>query len=91
MAGKEESEQKSLPASDKKLRDARRKGQVSNSRDLISGFGLLAVVAYLLFTWTLTRDHVLQLVELISSSAGRPWRRAKRCFTPSSPPSASWC
>jgi type III secretion protein U len=80
MAGKEQSEQKSLPASDKKLRDARRKGQVSNSRDLISGFGLLAVVVYFLFTWTFTRDYILELVEVISTSYDQPfadrWRTA---------------
>lgn len=70
---KEESEQKSQPASDKKLRDARRKGQVSHSRDLISGFGLLAVVMYFLFTWTTTRDHILQLVDLVSDSHGKPF------------------
>lgn len=70
---KDESEQKSLPASDKKLRDARRKGQVSHSRDLISGFGLLTVVVYLLFTWTTTRDHILQLVDVVSNSHGKPF------------------
>ena len=32
-----QSEQKSLPASDKKLREARKKGRVSSSRDLVSG------------------------------------------------------
>jgi type III secretion protein U len=65
---KEESEQKSLPASDKKLRDARKKGQVSSSRDLVSGFGLFAVVIYLLFTWTMTRDQVLQLVDVVAGT-----------------------
>jgi|EndMetStandDraft_9_1072997.scaffolds.fasta_scaffold17264_3 type III secretion protein U len=77
---KEQSEHKSLPASDKKLRDARRKGQVSSSRDLISGFSLLAVVIYLLFTWTFTRDHILHLVEVVANSYNQPfadsWREA---------------
>ncbi|TIX74980.1 MAG: EscU/YscU/HrcU family type III secretion system export apparatus switch protein, partial [Mesorhizobium sp.] len=36
----EEAEEKTLPASEKKLRDARRKGPVSQSRDLVSGFTL---------------------------------------------------
>jgi type III secretion protein U len=70
---KEESEQKSLPASEKKLRDARRKGQVSSSRDLISGVGLFAVVIYLLFAWTFTRDQIVQLVDLVSGSYGLPF------------------
>ncbi|TIM51276.1 MAG: EscU/YscU/HrcU family type III secretion system export apparatus switch protein, partial [Mesorhizobium sp.] len=42
----EEAEEKKLPASDKKLRDARRKGQVSQSRDLASGFTLFAALGY---------------------------------------------
>jgi type III secretion protein U len=70
---KEESEQKSLPASDKKLREARRKGQVSSSRDLVSGVGLFAVVIYLLFAWTVTRDQVLQLVNLLADGYDVPF------------------
>lgn len=70
---KEQSEEKSLPASEKKLRDARRKGQVSSSRDLVSGFGLLAVVIYLLFTWTGTRDQIIQLVDVIAGSYDLPF------------------
>ena len=77
---KEESEQKSLPASDKKLRDARRKGQVSSSRDLVSAFGLLAVVLYFLSTWTFTSNQLLQLIDAIAGSYGEPfgdrWRVA---------------
>lgn len=72
-AVKEESEQKSLPASDKKLREARRKGQVSSSRDLVSGVGLFAVVIYLLFAWTFTRDQILQLVDLVGGSYHLPF------------------
>ena len=43
----EEAEEKRLPASDKKLRDAKRKGQASQSRDFVSGFGLCAALAYI--------------------------------------------
>jgi type III secretion protein U len=70
---KDQSEQKSLPASDKKLRDARRKGQVPQSRDLVSGVALLAVVAYLLLTWTQTRDHILQIVDVVADSHDKPF------------------
>jgi type III secretion protein U len=81
MAEKDnQSEQKALPASDKKLRDARQKGQVSSSRDLISGFGLLAMIFYLLMTWPILRDHVLTLVDLVSRLTiepfGAAWRQA---------------
>ncbi|EGH17105.1 type III secretion component, partial [Pseudomonas savastanoi pv. glycinea str. race 4] len=37
----ESSEEKSQPASDKKLRDARKKGQVAKSQDLVSGMVIL--------------------------------------------------
>jgi type III secretion protein U len=42
-----DSEDRSLPASSKKLLDARRKGQVAHSRDLITVIGLIAGLAYL--------------------------------------------
>jgi type III secretion protein U len=39
-------EERNLPASAKKLRDARRKGQVSRSQDLVSAAGVSAAIAY---------------------------------------------
>jgi type III secretion protein U len=77
-----QSEQKSLPASDKKLRDARKKGQVSSSRDLISGFGLLAMILYLLLVWPMLRDHVLALVDLVSRLSVEPFGTAWRMALP---------
>ena len=41
------SEQKSLPASTKKLQDARRKGQIAHSHDFVSAVGAAAAIAYL--------------------------------------------
>lgn len=41
------SEEKSQPASDKKLRDARQKGQIAKSQDLVTGMILLVAVIYL--------------------------------------------
>lgn len=73
MAKEEPSEQKSLPATEKKLRDARRKGQVSSSKDLLSGFGLLVVCIYLLLFWTNIRDRILQLVDTVAGSSGKPF------------------
>ena len=77
-----QSEQKSLPASDKKLRDARKKGQVSTSRDLISGCGLLAVTLYLLLYWPALRDHVLALVDLVARLTTEPFGTAWRVAIP---------
>ena len=76
----DESEEKNLPASQKKLNDARRKGQTSNSKDFVSGFTLLAAVLYLLNQWPMMRDRLVGLIDVVSSSADRPfaetWPRA---------------
>ena len=79
-----QSEEKSLPPSEKKLRDGRKKGQVSSSRDLISGVGLLAMIVYLLLVWPTLRDHVIELLTLVSRVASDPfdsaWRQAGEAF-----------
>lgn len=62
----EEAEEKRLPASDKKLRDARRKGQVSQSRDLVSGFTFLAALAYLYFSWPMLFRRFSELVQTVT-------------------------
>ena len=76
----DESEEKTLPASQKKLTDARRKGQTSNSKDLVSGFTLLAAVLYLLFRWPMMRDRLVQLIDVVSAATEQPsteaWQRA---------------
>ena len=66
----EEAEEKKLPASDKKLRDARRKGQVSQSRDLVSGFTLFAALAYLYFAWPMIVDQFSELVQTVTTTGG---------------------
>ena len=76
----DESEEKTLPASKKKLADARRKGKTSNSKDLVSGFTMLAAVLYLLYQWPMMRDRLTQLVDVVSASTEQPfaeaWQRA---------------
>ena len=72
----DDSEEKTLPASKKKLADARRKGKTSNSRDLVSGFTMLAAVLYLLYQWPMMRDRLTQLVDVVSASAARPFAEA---------------
>jgi type III secretion protein U len=76
----DESEEKTLPASKKKLTDARRKGKTSNSKDLVSGFTLLAAVLYLLYQWPMMRDRLTQFVDVVSASTEQPfaeaWQRA---------------
>ncbi|GAB1583928.1 EscU/YscU/HrcU family type III secretion system export apparatus switch protein [Phyllobacterium phragmitis] len=45
----ETSEEKTLPASEKKIRDARKKGQVLHSPDLVSGINILCCTIFLAF------------------------------------------
>jgi type III secretion protein U len=73
---KEETEQKSLPASHKKLRDARRKGQVSHSRDFVAGFTLTILFAYLLFALPVLGNHLEKFVDFVSLSVDRPFAEA---------------
>jgi type III secretion protein U len=72
----DQTEQKSLPASDKKLRDARRKGQVSHSRDLITGFTLTLMFIYLLLAGPATGDRLTELIDVVSQSVDRPFSEA---------------
>ena len=72
----DESEEKTLPASQKKLTDARRKGKVSNSKDLVSGFTMLAATLYLLQQWPMMRDRLVELIDIVSTSAERPFAEA---------------
>ena len=72
----DETEQKSLPASEKKLRDARRKGRVSHSRDLVTGFTLTIMFIYLLIVWPALGDRLNELVTVVSQSVDRPFGEA---------------
>jgi type III secretion protein U len=72
----DESEEKSLPASDKKLRDARRKGRVPSSRDLVGGFTLTLMFIYLLIVWPTLVDRLHELVAFVSQSVDRPFGEA---------------
>ena len=72
----EESEEKNLPASQKKLTDARKKGKTANSKDLVSGFTMLAATLYLLSQWTSMRDRLVKLVDVVSTATERPFVEA---------------
>jgi type III secretion protein U len=72
----DETEQKSLPASEKKLRDARRKGRVSHSRDLVTGFTLTLMFIYLLLAGPALGDRLTDLVAAVAQSVDRPFGEA---------------
>lgn len=69
----QESEEKRLPASAKKLREGRRKGQVQHSRDLISGFTLLAALGFLYFYWPSLSENIFRTVRAAADPTSRPF------------------
>lgn len=76
MAGDQQNEEKSLPASPKKLRDARRKGQVPQSRDFVSGVALAAMFLYLWLAGPGIAGRITELVDVIPGLQDRPFEEA---------------
>jgi type III secretion protein U len=58
------SEEKSLPATAKKIRDARKKGQVEKSQDLVTAIAVGASVLYLYFIAPRVEVYVRELVDV---------------------------
>jgi type III secretion protein U len=69
----DQSEEKALPASEKKLRDARvKRGQVPHSKDFVGGASLAATLALLFLTWLNIRDRILQLLDAVAAESAQP-------------------
>jgi type III secretion protein U len=66
------SEEKQHPASAKKLRDARRRGEVPQSRDLMAGVTLTATVLYLFLAWPALHRRLFALVDAVAEQSGSP-------------------
>lgn len=64
----QETEQKHLPASDKKLRDAHQRGQVSQSKDLVSAFVMTAALVYIYFAGPAALGRIIDLIDLVARS-----------------------
>jgi type III secretion protein U len=69
----DQSEEKTLPASDKKLRDARRKGQVPHSKDIVSALTFVAAIGYVLLAWAEIADQLRRLLDVVATAAARPF------------------
>jgi type III secretion protein U len=69
----EETEEKRLPASEKKLRDARQKGQVWHSHDLVSAVALLCALAYLNIAWPDIAARVDRLLDVVIEATTQPF------------------
>lgn len=73
---KDQSEEKTLPASQKKLRDARKKGQVSQSKDMVIGVGTVATLAYLWIGWDRLQNSLTSLILLPHDTYNMPFMQA---------------
>jgi type III secretion protein U len=61
-----ESGEKTEPPSPKKIRDARAKGQVARSQEVVTTFSLMAVVAYIWATWNSTLGALIRIMDEIA-------------------------
>lgn len=76
MSGNDQSEEKTLPASEKKLRDARKKGQVSQSKDMVIGTGTVAILAYVWLAWDRVQENLMALLILPADVYDMPFLKA---------------
>src|SRR5215470_5659959 len=70
------SEEKTLPATARKLAEERRKGRVSHSRDLVDGAVLVAALSYLALAWPMMRDELMRVTGAIGDLTARPFAEA---------------
>ena len=70
------SEDKTLPASPKKLRDARKKGQVAKSRDLVSAAVTLAGFGFVVMQWDNITARLIALIDRTGEVSGEPLGQA---------------
>jgi len=56
--------EKTEPPSPKKMRDARQKGQVARSQELVTTITLIAVIAYIWLTWRMTLSDLIGLIDV---------------------------
>lgn len=76
MSSDQTGEKKTLQPSPKKLRDARKKGKVPRSRDLMMAASAAAGMIYLWLSWGETRRRLIDLIDLAAGSYDRPFEVA---------------
>lgn len=67
------SEERSLPASRKKLDDARKKGQVAKSQDLVAAIALIAATIYVAFAYPALAPRIDELFSLSAQAYSQPF------------------
>ena len=73
MSGSAEKSEEPTP---KKLRDARDKGQVANSKEVVSAAVIIIVILMIVFGFGWAVDNLLSLMGLVSSSYSQPFDEA---------------
>jgi type III secretion protein U len=81
MSNDSSSEQKSLPASRRKLKEARRKGQVSHSQDFVNAVVVVLAVIYLWVQWDGIARRLERMLGLPAERAQEDFGAAARLLT----------
>ena len=63
------SEEKSLPATEHKLREQRKKGQIAQGRDMVVAASFIVLTLYLLMAWTSIQGAFLRMFEQMAVAA----------------------
>ena len=82
MSGKSGSEEKTLPPSPKKLREARRKGQVARSKELVTAAVTLTAFAYLYARRSAFAETMQDTLLAASAASERPFPAALALLAP---------
>ena len=75
MSGQESGEKTEQPTP-KKERDARKKGQVARSQEVVTTASLMSVIAYLWLTWDTAFDRLVLFMDQIAALHGQEFRTA---------------
>ncbi len=70
------SEERTLPATKRKLREARKKGQVARSADFISGASFLLAIIYIFTVWPLVHNRIVQFIDFAGTVHRQPFTQA---------------
>ena len=82
MSGDQGSEEKSLAPSEKKLRQAREKGQIAKSADAVSAASVTMLTLYLVMAWPSIQEQFARMFDVATRAAARggpsSWEAAMR-------------
>ncbi|GGF05310.1 translocation protein in type III secretion system, RhcU [Aliidongia dinghuensis] len=82
MSDQQPTEEKSLPASPRKLREARRKGRVSGSQDFVTGLAVAAATLFLVLRWPHMLAAWQHAVDVTADATTVPFAAAETMVNP---------